>query len=465
MSKRLLLFILIVLFSFSIIGCGDKRTVVDKPEEVTVNKTESIDLDVYIDGTASMAGYVNYPVTTVYADALKNIERTVAGAWKTENIQYIKFGDNFQTLNREQFLMADKPVFYDQINTNLQEVVENSDNNKMSIIVTDLFQTNQDIESLMLAIKRKSFANADKAVGIIGLKSQFNGTIYDIGKTLASTNYTSNEDTKSYRPFFLLILGKEADVRLFIDDYKKNYKNDDQIKVALYSKNIGIDNVVEQVTTSNSNTNKGEKFKLMAKISNLVDDSNVLQFRFNLEDQKSKVDLVLHSKGVLIKDDEKYYIKVEKVEKWTPAAVLEKKDSNLLDKITGKGEKASKTSYSFEEINIKDFINGTVEEIEVDNTNADIKFNLKFDPLGVNKREGIYRIKYAIIPDKNSYTDIDVFEDWDVEDSEIGNEISLQEIGGKTLNISNFNKMLANLNYQINKPGFYNLYIYLDAKK
>ena len=33
------------------------------------------------------------------------------------------------------------------------------------------------------------------------------------------------------------------------------------------------------------------------------------------------------------------------------------------------------------------------------------------------------------------------------------------------LNISKFTEMLANLNYQMNTPGFYDLYVYLDAKK
>ena len=43
-----------------------------------------------------MYGYVNYPGGTIYADAVKDIDRTITENWKNDSIKYIKFGDNFQ---------------------------------------------------------------------------------------------------------------------------------------------------------------------------------------------------------------------------------------------------------------------------------------------------------------------------------------------------------------------------------
>ena len=59
-----------------------------------------------------MYGYVNYPGGTIYADAVKDIDRTITENWKNDSIKYIKFGDNFQEMDRDAFLHMDNPDFY-----------------------------------------------------------------------------------------------------------------------------------------------------------------------------------------------------------------------------------------------------------------------------------------------------------------------------------------------------------------
>ena len=96
--------IMVILFSTILFGCGAKKVVVEGPvRNESCIKSDSINVDVYIDGTFSMAGYVNYPTTTVYVNALKEVERTIASTWKKDNVQFIKFGDEYHKLNREQF--------------------------------------------------------------------------------------------------------------------------------------------------------------------------------------------------------------------------------------------------------------------------------------------------------------------------------------------------------------------------
>ena len=43
----------------------------------------------------------------------------------------------------------DNPDFYNQKDTSLQKVIDQSKENDLTIIVTDLFQTNQDLDSLV----------------------------------------------------------------------------------------------------------------------------------------------------------------------------------------------------------------------------------------------------------------------------------------------------------------------------
>ena len=143
-----------------------------------------------------MYGYVNYPGGTIYADAVKDIDRTITENWKNDSIKYIKFGDNFQEMDRDAFLHMDNPDFYNQKDTSLQKVIDQSKENDLTIIVTDLFQTNQDLDSLVRSIKNKGMGK-DKAVAVIGLKSQFNGKIFDVGKNMSSLDYASSDDPLS----------------------------------------------------------------------------------------------------------------------------------------------------------------------------------------------------------------------------------------------------------------------------
>ena len=97
---------------------------VEAPQSINYEKSDAITADIYLDGTTSMYGYVNYPGGTIYGDAVKNIERTITENWKNDTINYIKFGDTFQEMSRDAFLQMDTTAFYDQKDTSLQKVIE-----------------------------------------------------------------------------------------------------------------------------------------------------------------------------------------------------------------------------------------------------------------------------------------------------------------------------------------------------
>ena len=246
-----------------------------------------------------------------------------------------------------------------------------------------------------------------------------------------------------------------------------NNENKKELKIVMYSKNIGIGNYFEQDTNSKNIKENGEKLKQMAKISNLLEDNNYLQFRLNLDEGKSKADLVLQSNGIIAACPDECSVVIQKVEKWENTDSNKDKESgNLLDKVTGKNKKEVKANYDFKEISAKNFIVGETNDLKIENNTIKMPVTLKIDPLGINKREGVYRVNVVIVPEQDEYIEsMEVFNEWSVDDNQISAESNLSDIGSKTLNISKFTEMLANLNYQMNTPGFYDLYVYLDAKK
>lgn len=435
--KRLCTYFILLMVVFSVFGCSQRstRTAIPEPEIKVMKKTDNLVMDVYLDGTYSMAGYVNYPSTTVYTNAIKEIERTVSSAWRNEDIQYIRFGDDFKKLSRDQFLGFDKIGFYDQKDTSLQKVVDSMDGNKINVIVTDLFQTDQDIESLMASLKKKSFADFEKALAIVGLKSQFKGRIYDIGKNKLSFDYETN-DKDSYRPFYLLIVGNEDDVRYFVLQYQKNLK--DEKRAVIFSKNLGTNNVLVQGTNTKTSGDNKVKEAVMAKINTVVKSNKVMQFRLKLEEKVSKANLKMQTDSLIGKFPDKYKLVIESLQKW--------KDN------------------AFQSIESKDFLKADIKEFAKENEKANLTMTLRVDPSGINKTKGQYKAELALIPSKEDYLkSVAIFDDWSFYDSDVTSG-NIKGFGNKTLNISVFTKMMGNLNYEINKPGFYNLPIYLDAK-
>ena len=122
MKKRCLLALLAVLgCSLLFAGCNpfegrnsSSKNMAPSPETVSYEKSESIAADIYLDGTTSMYGYVNYNGGTVYDDAVKELDRTLTKNWKSDTIRYVKFGDTFQEMNRDAFMQMEQVGFYDR---------------------------------------------------------------------------------------------------------------------------------------------------------------------------------------------------------------------------------------------------------------------------------------------------------------------------------------------------------------
>lgn len=448
--RKLLTFITMVCMATMICGCSfgsipglgsffgskGRQSPMPEPEIKVLTKSDSVDIDVYLDGTFSMAGYVNFPTNTVYTNAVRQIERTASSTWKKDNVEYIRFGDQFQRLTREEYLQFDRVSFYQQKDTSLQFVVDKMDEKKMNILVTDLFQTDQDIESLMASLKQKSFAAPDKALAIIGLRSQFNGKIYDIGKNKMYFDYATT-DPDSYRPVYLLVMGLEDDVKEFSKQYQKDMGKGTRIVV--FSKNLGENNKLEQGDTTRTKEDRNDKAATMAALNTMVKNPDVMQFRLKLKEKMSKSNLEMESDTIIGFCPEEYGLELLSLDRWDKGA--------------------------FHKVEAKDFLTMRQNEFKRDKDEAEVKFTLRVDPLAIEKQPGQYRAQIALIPSKSAYLECaKLFDDWNFVDSQVTAE-TLHLFGNRTLNVSNFLKMIGNINYEVNAPGFYDLPIYFDAIK
>jgi hypothetical protein len=217
----------------------------------------SLAIDLYVDGTPSMKGYVNAP-SGRYQSTLEallgilNIDPVAFdGSTRSQNreTQYFRLGVNDSTgkaaqkITRDQYRQAELPQFYggdatfpslavSQIDT---AVVPSDDGNKMTVIVTDLYQAKEDAEKIANSIKNYLMkTHQGGAVGVLGIRSEFNGTVYTEGQAGAQS-FDYNSKGQPQRPFYLLIMGNLEDVHFYIDTLLKRLSFGKEVQVNIFS--------------------------------------------------------------------------------------------------------------------------------------------------------------------------------------------------------------------------------------
>ena len=237
-------------------GCGTgEKGIPDPPEPLPglPPVSDRLVARIYFDATLSMQGFVA-PSSTHYTRICPYLESVIVSGWRDETVSFFRFGERVEPINRNTYLQVGDESFYQTdigIKTYIEKIIENEDpfkppmegsntfedrteidvNNipeegtktdstesRLVVIVTDLFQDNGDINRLVPELKEKCIKKGVD-VGLFGLRSQFDGTVYDIGIGEGSSmpHRSSPGDTKTFRPFYLLALGKYADIAHYFD--------------------------------------------------------------------------------------------------------------------------------------------------------------------------------------------------------------------------------------------------------
>lgn len=181
---------------------------------------EAVEVDVYLDATTSMEGYVG--PETEYAEFLRALEASLISKWGEADVRFYKFGTRVDSIGRDGpggYLSArDDLAFYRQPGvferTNIDSVLARTDADRVSLVVTDLFQDAGDTNALVGKVKDRVFARG-LAAGVLAVESAFDGTVYDAPG--GAYRYASTPgDAATYRPFYALAFGAPAQVeRLF----------------------------------------------------------------------------------------------------------------------------------------------------------------------------------------------------------------------------------------------------------
>lgn len=403
----------------------------------TVAVTENMSVKVYVDGTASMAGYTNKNAPSVYKDVVKSLEPLFHARWKSNKIEFVRFGDAYVPFNGEEFLKFEKEDFYQDKDTRLDNVIKDTDNRNLSIIITDLFQTNQHYTSLSNALESKCFGNqADRGFAIIGVKSQFKGKIYDIANH-APVEYSSVDgNAGSYRPLYMLVIGNDVDVKVFAYELQRKFSG---LKVSLFTNEYGHNNALalgeDFGKTKGGFQNKGDK------------------------DGKEK-DGIIHIKA---KSGDKVKDKLVLVGKKLPVGIPNDYNVEIinLEKLTGGSwNPLSKEKATFKQTNNKNLVTGTVK---LDYDGADIKSKVDLSVDAKKDNEGKYKVTLGLFTSREDYVNSqNVFDAWNFDENRVPG--SDAEIGQKTQSISAFTKLVADKHYMQDKPGMRNIVFYLDIE-
>jgi hypothetical protein len=218
---------LFLFISVFLVGCPDNRVSPPQPDpnEQMQPLSKKLTVDFYLDGTLSMMGFVTPGDFTNYVKTLQSLESVAIGSWPDGQVEFSKFGSHIVPFEGREYLNGVRSDFYtdqDIQQTHIETVIESANKNNLTVIVTDLFQNEADATLLIKKLTNR-YIKDNLAVGILGIRSEFSGRVYDIGINHYCFDYNSGlDDPERFRPFYLVMLGKHADIAHYFEELKRN---------------------------------------------------------------------------------------------------------------------------------------------------------------------------------------------------------------------------------------------------
>ena len=473
-TSLLLLSIYLCLFIF-LIGCDtDKPGIPDPPEPLPVLPpiSDRLVARIYFDATLSMQGFVA-PGSTHYTQICLYLERVIVSGWRDGEVDFFRFGERVESIDRGTYLQAGYESFYEQEHisrkTFIQKIIDHeeqlvnarmkansvpedttetnvndtseaateavrptetveadSTENQLVVIVTDLFQDDSDITLLINHLKEK-YIKKGREVGLFGLRSQFDGTVYDIGIGEGSSMpYRSTPgNPETFRPFYLLVLGRHADIAHYFDRLIANGFS--EAETIIFS----------QYLVSPLLSFEGAKIE---DLENLIGDtiakkpdSRLKEYRIRNRDEPSKISAKM-----------KYEL--------LPHAMLF--DSNIF-------ESPPEVEHNRYNSDQKKEINQAAEDcLKVTSTFAtngngdELTVNFELDSR-VLPRRAVYLYKVALHPKIDTYQVPEWCSEWDM---------GIGRNGAKTLNLVNFVDGLTDIAVSEHQPKIAQFYFYIEKR-
>ncbi len=285
MNKKTLINQIRILAIFTIgiilIGCSKKLPNPKWAEENLKQESpqNNISIDVFLDATTSMGGFA-VGNETVFSQFIDQLDASAFTAWKNVDIKYYKFGEKIKNIDRsnllkaktDQFFYKEKGIFK---RTYIDSVINRTDMKQLSIVITDLFQDEGDVNIMVEKIKTQCF-NKHVMVSILGMKSKFYGLVFDTPK--APKGYKLKTDE---RPFYAMVFGNPSSIEKLYEALKvKDFVKENQI--ILVSDQIFKSSKVSIVKTRSS--------KFINKVAQRTRLNNSFDFSMKEEGKDAKFD-------------------------------------------------------------------------------------------------------------------------------------------------------------------------------
>ncbi len=428
----------------------------DPPPHITHGDiSDSLVARIYFDATLSMQGFV-VPGSTRYTQiCYPYLESVIGNGWKEGKVNFFRFGEQVESIDRDTYLKVGSTDFYEneminretfiqkiidyeyrlandqmkvsktpeelpEVVTPTEDVNESGEENRLVVIVTDLFQDNSDINLLVTQLKEKYIQNGFE-VGLFGLRSQFDGKVYDTGIGEDPIIHKSNpENPKTFRPFYLLVLGRHADIAHYFDRLKAN--NPDA-KTIIFSRYL-----VSQLLSFDGAKIKTKNLNIDTIAQN--PDPRLKEFRITKKGKPSKISATLE---------------------YVPLPHVMLFDSDTLDDFTiakhapmGETDESQKAQDCLQ-------VTSTLSRNEVGNE-LTVDFSLDSRSL---PDKAIYLYEVTLRPGIDSYQAPDWCSEWDM---------GTARDGSKTLNLVNFVRDLSQVTARMHRPIIAKFHCYIEKR-
>ncbi|MBT89702.1 MAG: hypothetical protein CMN79_04345 [Spirochaetales bacterium] len=430
----------LVLFLFFLINLQAKESC--KPEFNITKSSKSAEkkesnnggknpVFVYFDGSLSMQGYVKDQagLKNLYVDVVDDLQQI------SENVgdktYYHRFGSTIEPIKENAIANVIKPSFYvckkavakcNNQETRIELPFKAAKANKDGtyVIVTDLFlSSKQLVGSTLSSLTKplKSILKNGKSIGIFGVMSSFNGTIYDIPTREGGTvKYSESQK----RPFYIIVIGDQSNINKIRKNLEEQHfiDADDKYKFALITSSPILQNlnVTKKISEKNisSRISRADGFKFE------YTDDYLSTYQFNAN-KKTRINFTIKHSDLIVPGSSGVSNFIIKENLWS-----------------AKETKCRK-------INPEDWRKNKLDKFSnwVKLPGEDFKMNIFKKPSLENMWTGFKYYYYAeIYADKPGNISENDFKEWSVRDSEAQELRDQNPIEFKTLNLTKIIKIL-----------------------
>ena len=236
-NRQVMVMMVILLFlTVSLSGCSPETP--EKPLPMPANAVipptpmpERMTMDIYWDATISMQGFTKLAAGNIY----RNLPDTLGDLGESlGEVHFFRFGEQVTPVEGREYRNFTYPEIYTESVTSFSRVLEESHAEHLTVVVTDLFESNADWSNISKKLKEKYFSQ-HLTVAIIGVKNSFSGDIFDVGLNAAAFNYDSGDDPARFRPFYLFLMGSETQVRTFLERWEEKQSSNNEMEYVVFS--------------------------------------------------------------------------------------------------------------------------------------------------------------------------------------------------------------------------------------